>query len=312
MRLTDPVTLAGWTAQSRVVFGPHETNLGRRPRLLGPPCRLLRSAGRAGGAGVIVTETASVHAVDWPYERAPLAADCRAGLAAHRRGLPAAAAHWCWPGSATPGCRAPPRTPRRRCGRRPASPTPSAARRPMEMEQPEIDALVDGFAPRRRASRADAGLDGVEINAGPDALLRQFHSGLTNQRTDAYGRTGCALTRAVLRRGPGRDRPRPGPRPAAVLRRAGPLGRDHPGDRRGAGRRGSPPTSTCSRSCGAGPTRPAPTGPTGTPRRVQPGPGRRDPGVGGRRGAGRAAGQRGGRRRRRRPRSTTGPPTWSR
>ena len=28
----------------------------------------------AGGAGLIVTETASVHASDWPYERAPLAA----------------------------------------------------------------------------------------------------------------------------------------------------------------------------------------------------------------------------------------------
>ena len=27
-RLTGPVTLAGRTAQSRVMFGPHETNLG--------------------------------------------------------------------------------------------------------------------------------------------------------------------------------------------------------------------------------------------------------------------------------------------
>ena len=33
-RLTGPVTLAGRVAQSRVMFGPHETNLGA-PRLGG-------------------------------------------------------------------------------------------------------------------------------------------------------------------------------------------------------------------------------------------------------------------------------------
>jgi len=77
-KLTDPITLAGRTAPSRVVFGPHETNLGRRRGL--SEAHVAYYARRArGGAGIVVTETASVHDSDWPYERAPLAADCLEG-----------------------------------------------------------------------------------------------------------------------------------------------------------------------------------------------------------------------------------------
>jgi 2,4-dienoyl-CoA reductase (NADPH2) len=42
-------------------------------------------------------------------------------------------------------------------------------------------------------------LDGVEINAGQYSLLRQFHSGLTNQRGDRYGQDRLLLTERVLR-----------------------------------------------------------------------------------------------------------------
>ena len=48
-----------------------------------------------------------------------------------------------------------------------------------EMGETEIAAVVAGFAEGARIA-ADAGLDGVEIDAGPASLLRQFHSGLTN------------------------------------------------------------------------------------------------------------------------------------
>ena len=34
-----------------------------------------------GGCGVVVTEVASVHESDWPYERAPLASSCETGWA---------------------------------------------------------------------------------------------------------------------------------------------------------------------------------------------------------------------------------------
>ncbi|MFZ2529113.1 MAG: 2,4-dienoyl-CoA reductase, partial [Rhodococcus sp. (in: high G+C Gram-positive bacteria)] len=68
---TDPITLAGRTAPARVIFGPHETNLavGRAisRRHVGYYARRAR-----GGAGIVVTEVASVHAGDHPYERAPL------------------------------------------------------------------------------------------------------------------------------------------------------------------------------------------------------------------------------------------------
>jgi 2,4-dienoyl-CoA reductase (NADPH2) len=79
---------------------------------------------------------------------------------------------------------------------------------PMVMEQPQIDALIAGFAEAAGVAVA-AGLDGVEIDAGPRALLRQFHSGLTNSRSDAYGADRLALTVAVLdavRAAIGRDR----------------------------------------------------------------------------------------------------------
>ena len=39
----------------------------------------------------------------------------------------------------------------------------------------------------------------MEINAGQYSLLRQFQSGLTNQRTDAYGQDRLLLTERVLR-----------------------------------------------------------------------------------------------------------------
>ena len=68
----------------------------------------------------------------------------------------------------------------------------------MEMSEPEITALVDGFA-AAAALASRSGVDGVEINAGQFSLLRQFHSGRTNQRGDAYGQDRLALTEHVLR-----------------------------------------------------------------------------------------------------------------
>ena len=79
-RLTGPVTLAGRVAQSRVMFGPHETNLGAG-RAFSPRHVAYYHRRAAGGAGLIVTETASVHPSDWPYERAPLACAAADGWA---------------------------------------------------------------------------------------------------------------------------------------------------------------------------------------------------------------------------------------
>lgn len=79
------------------------------------------------------------------------------------------------------------------------SPFADAASRelPAEMEQEQIDAVVAGFAEAARRT-VRAGLDGVELDAGVFALLRQFHSGLTNQRQDGYGTDRLRLTREVV------------------------------------------------------------------------------------------------------------------
>ena len=66
--LTDPVDLGPRRAPSRVMFGPHETNLSR-DRGLSARHVAYYARRAAGGCGVIVTETASVHPSDWPYER---------------------------------------------------------------------------------------------------------------------------------------------------------------------------------------------------------------------------------------------------
>ena len=79
--IVGPVPIRGRTAPSRVLFGPHPTNLARR-REISDRHVAYYARRAAGGCGVIVTETASVHPSDWPYERAPLAVDAAAGWAA--------------------------------------------------------------------------------------------------------------------------------------------------------------------------------------------------------------------------------------
>ena len=193
--LTDPVSLAGHLAPSRVVFGPHETNLGRRRALSDRHLAYyLRRA--AGGVGVLVTESSSVVADDWPYERSPLAADCAEGwhtLATACRGhgtvLLAGLSHTGAQGSSAYSQQvlwAP-------------SPVADVVSRelPAQFEQPEINAVVAGFAAAARLA-VQSGMAGVEIDAGAISLLRQFHSGLTNLRSDAYGQDRLRFTCEVL------------------------------------------------------------------------------------------------------------------
>ena len=194
-RLVDPISVAGRTAPSRVIFGPHETNLGD-DRRISPRHVAYYRARAAGGTGIIVTETASVHPSDWPYERAPLANDCGPGWAAVAAGCQphgtlvlAGLGHAGGQGSSAysqSALWAPSRV-------------ADAVNReaPMEMEPVDIDQLVAGFAGSARLA-ADAGLDGVEIDIGPISLLRQFHSGLTNLRDDAYGTDKLRLTGEVV------------------------------------------------------------------------------------------------------------------
>jgi mycofactocin system FadH/OYE family oxidoreductase 1 len=193
--LTDPVVLAGRQALSRVLFGPHETNLGQG-RAISERHVAYYARRSAGGAGVLVTETASVHDSDWPYERAPLAEECAAGWAAlavacRDRGtlILAGLGHTGAQGSTAFSQQA---------LWAPSRVADAASREmPVAMETHDIDLLVAGFVRAARLA-VDAGLAGVEIDAGVGALLRQFSSGLTNLREDAYGQDRLLLTRQVL------------------------------------------------------------------------------------------------------------------
>ncbi len=172
------------TARNRVMFGPHVTNLGRGRSL--SDRHVAYYARRAvGGAGVIVIEEASVHESDWPYERSPLATECETGWAeiasacqAEGSLVIAAIGHAGMQGSSAYSQRetwAP-------------SPVPDAATReqPKAMEEDDFKAVLNGFM-IAAATAARSGCDGVEINAGQHSLVRQFMSGLTNQRTDEWG-----------------------------------------------------------------------------------------------------------------------------
>ncbi|MQA03786.1 MAG: mycofactocin system FadH/OYE family oxidoreductase 1 [Streptosporangiales bacterium] len=195
MRLTETVATGGRRAPSRVVFGPHVTNLGSG-RAFSRRHTAYYERRAAGGAGVLVTETASVHADDWPYERAPLAAECEpgwreiaaacepygtvvlAGLGhAGGQGSSAYSQSVLWAPSRFPDA--------------------NTRELPAEMEQPQIDEVVAGFADAAAAA-VRAGLAGVELDAGAFSLLRQFQSGLSNLRGDEYGTDKLRFTREVI------------------------------------------------------------------------------------------------------------------
>lgn len=151
-----------------------------------------------GGCGLIVTETASVHDSDWPYERAPRAAECGAGWAAIAAGVRegndgtlvlASLGHSGGQGSSAYSQRA--------LFGPSQFPDPATREVPQEMEHDDIAAVVAGFADAARVA-VSSGLAGVEVNAGQCSLIRQFLSGLTNARGDAYGTDKLLLARQVL------------------------------------------------------------------------------------------------------------------
>jgi len=196
MSVLEPLTLGrGARAPSRVMFGPHETNLARR-RALGDRHVAYYRRRAAGGAGLVVTETASVHPSDWPYERAPLAAESAGGWASvaracHAEGALALASIGHAGGQGSSAYHQQPLLAPSRV------PEVNTREVPKAMETADIEAVVAGFGAAARLAVA-AGLDGVEVNAGQHSLVRQFLSGLTNQRPDGYGEDRQRFAREVL------------------------------------------------------------------------------------------------------------------
>ncbi|MFN2539590.1 MAG: mycofactocin system FadH/OYE family oxidoreductase 1 [Mycobacteriales bacterium] len=193
MLLTEAFQIGTRTAPSRVLFGPHETNLGRDRSLSDRHVAYYRERA-VGGCGIIVVETASVHPSDWPYERAPLAADCGPGWAAIAAACApavvlASLGHTGGQGSSAYSQEA---------LWAPSAVADSVSRElPMVMEDAEIALLTGGFAAAARLAMS-SGCAGVEIEAGDRSVLRQFLSGITNQRADGYGTDRARLLREVI------------------------------------------------------------------------------------------------------------------
>jgi len=184
VKLLEPLDFGPVQAPTRIIFGPHETNLGTGRSISAAHIAYYQRRA-VGGAGVIITEEASVHESDWPYERAPLAAQCAQGWAgvveacASEGSLVLAAlghaggqgtSHWSqrelWAPSRVPEV--------------------NSREVPKWMELEDISEVIAGFAEAAKLA-VQSGCDGVEINAGQYSLVRQFLSGLTNQRSDEWG-----------------------------------------------------------------------------------------------------------------------------
>jgi 2,4-dienoyl-CoA reductase (NADPH2) len=184
MSLVQSLSIGSRTAPNRVMFGPHVTNLGTDERSFSGDHVAYYERRAIGGCGVIVVEGASVHDSDWPYERAPLASRCASGWAdiakaCHRHGslVIASLDHAGGQGSSAYSQQplwAPSRVPE-----------VNSREVPKWMEHEDIVAVIEGFGEATRLA-IGAGCDGVEINAGQHSLVRQFLSGLTNQRGDEY------------------------------------------------------------------------------------------------------------------------------
>ena len=289
--LTEPIDLGPRRAPCRVMFGPHETNLARRREISAR--HVAYYARRAsGGCGVIVTETASVHPSDWPYERAPLAADCGPGWAE------AVAA--CRPTWRAAAGRARARRDAGLLGVLPVRALGAVAgagrgfARAAHGDGGRADRRAGGRIRRRRrlGRRVRARRCRDQRRPALAAAPVPVRADQSARRRLRPGPAAAHRARAARRAG----RPRDGPcaRAAAVLRRAGPLGGGDPGNGRRAGRAASR-AGGLSRGgarvdlLGAGdPSRPAFR--AGLRHRAVPaGPGR-----GGRRHPGGRAGQRGG------------------
>ena len=196
MRLLEPLALGTVTARNRVMFGPHVTNLGDDLRQFSPRHVAYYERRARGGCGIVVTEGASVHDSDWPYERAPLASRCGEGWSAiaqacHAHGALVVASldHAGGQGSSAYSQRelwAPSRVPE-----------VNSREVPKWMEADDIEAVFAGFG-AAAALAVTAGCDGVEINAGQHSLVRQFLSGLTNHRGDEWGGDRLLFARRVV------------------------------------------------------------------------------------------------------------------
>ncbi len=184
--LTMPLIVGGRTIRNRIIFGSIRTNFASDQCFSSRHAAFYRARAR-GGVSLVVLEESLVHPSDWPYERAIFGYQERVvpgyrrlADAIHAEGALALAQlnHSGGQGSSA-NTQLPLWAPSR-------VPEVNTNEVPKSMELEDIAALVAGFANAARFAQ-EGGLDGVELNVGQHSILRQFLSGLTNHRQDAYG-----------------------------------------------------------------------------------------------------------------------------
>ena len=186
--LFSPLRLRAKTAPNRIVFASHQTNFAEE-NLFSERHLHYYVARARGGCGVIVLEPSLVHPSDWPYERAIFGFDKRI-VASYSRLADALHAHGALvlaqlTHSGQEGARG---LTRRELWAPSPIPNVATLEVPKAMEVEDIREVVEGFAAAAYYA-AEAGLDGVEVNAAVKSLIRQFLSPLTNLRNDEYGGT---------------------------------------------------------------------------------------------------------------------------
>jgi 2,4-dienoyl-CoA reductase (NADPH2) len=196
MGLLKPVDLGNSQAPNGVMFGPHVTNLGTDERTFSDQHIAYYARRAQGGCGVIVLEGMSVHHSDWPYERAPLASHCAESLnkisqELHKEKCLVIASLDHSGGQGTSAYHQQPLWAPSRV------PEVNSREVPKWMEQADIDEVIEGFVLAARIA-VSSGCDGVEINAGQHSLVRQFLSGLTNHRDDAWGQDKTLFARTII------------------------------------------------------------------------------------------------------------------
>ncbi len=227
--LFTPLALGPVVVRNRIVFSAHLTNYAEDGAAERAARRLLRGAGgRRGGAhhhrgALDPPDRLALREAD---PRLPSARSSRATGASPTRST--ATTRRSSPRSTTTAGRARACTAGCRCGRPLRSPTRCSARSPRRStgtRSPRSSTATPGWP----ATAREGGFDGVELQCSHSSIVRGFLSPATNRRTDEYGGSLENRSRLLLQicgRGARGDRAGPGPRRAALRRRAD-RGRHH-------------------------------------------------------------------------------------
>ncbi len=186
--LFSPLKLGAKTAPNRLVFASHLTNFGFDNVFTDRHAAYYAERAR-GGVGIIVTETMSVHASDWPLPRTVhgYKESVVPGLKRVREAVRAANPQTLVLAQLNHSGGQGSEDLTRREMFAPSAVQDIISRQvPKTMEIEDIGEVIAGFG-KTAAFVKQAGFDGIEINIADRSLIRQFLSGLTNFRGDEYG-----------------------------------------------------------------------------------------------------------------------------